>query len=60
MSEPKSEEQKNLEKNYEEYVKQITPTHNLYLQMLSFYYRRHYLYDRTGSFKFRHQSDGDG
>lgn len=34
MSEPKSEEQKNLEKNYEEYVKQITPTHNLYLQML--------------------------
>ncbi len=34
MSEPKSEEQKNLEKDYEEYVKIITPTHNLYLQML--------------------------
>lgn len=34
MSEPKSEEQINLEKEYEEYVKMITPTHNLYLQML--------------------------
>lgn len=34
MSEPKSEEQRNLEKDYEEYVKMITPTHNLYLQML--------------------------
>ena len=34
MSEPKSEEQLNLEKDYEEYVKKITPTHNLYLQML--------------------------
>ncbi|WP_277935229.1 SpoVA/SpoVAEb family sporulation membrane protein [Parablautia muri] len=34
MSEQKSEEQKNLEKDYEEYVKMITPTHNLYLQML--------------------------
>lgn len=34
MSAPKSEEQKNLEKDYEEYVKKITPTHNLYLQML--------------------------
>ncbi len=34
MSEPKSEEQINLEKDYEEYVKMITPTHNLYLQML--------------------------
>ena len=34
MSESKSEEQLNLEKDYEEYVKKITPTHNLYLQML--------------------------
>lgn len=34
MNEPKSEEKQNLEKNYEEYVKTITPTHNLYLQML--------------------------
>lgn len=34
MNEPKSEEQLNLEKDYEEYVKQITPTHNLWLQML--------------------------
>ncbi len=34
MSEPKSEAQKTLEKEYEEYVKKITPTHNLFLQML--------------------------
>ncbi len=34
MNEPKSEEKRNLEKEYEEYVKMITPTHNLYLQML--------------------------
>jgi len=34
MSTPKSQEQINLEKDYEEYVKKITPTHNLYLQML--------------------------
>lgn len=34
MSEPKSEEKATLEKEYEEYVKTITPTHNLYLQML--------------------------
>ena len=34
MNETKSEEQISLEKNYEEYVKRITPTHNLYLQML--------------------------
>lgn len=34
MNEPKSEERRNLEKEYEEYVKMITPTHNLYLQML--------------------------
>lgn len=34
MSEPKSEEKITLEKEYEEYVKTITPTHNLYLQML--------------------------
>lgn len=34
MSERKSKEQINLEKDYEEYVKMITPTHNLYLQML--------------------------
>lgn len=34
MNEPKSEERQNLEKDYEEYVKTITPTHNLYLQML--------------------------
>ncbi len=34
MSESKSQEQISLEKDYEEYVKKITPTHNLYLQML--------------------------
>lgn len=34
MNSPKSEEQMSLEKDYEEYVKKITPTHNLYLQML--------------------------
>lgn len=34
MSETKSQEQMDLEKDYEEYVKKITPTHNLYLQML--------------------------
>ena len=34
MSEQKSEEQLSLEKDYEEYVKRITPTHNLLLQML--------------------------
>lgn len=34
MSESKSVEQLDLEKDYEEYVKKITPTHNLYLQML--------------------------
>lgn len=34
MSEQKSQEQLNLEKDYEEYVKRITPTHNLPLQML--------------------------
>lgn len=34
MSEQKSEEQLSLEKDYEEYVKRITPTHNLFLQML--------------------------
>ncbi|MBD5461605.1 MAG: SpoVA/SpoVAEb family sporulation membrane protein [Lachnospiraceae bacterium] len=34
MTEPKSEEKQKLEKEYEEYVKTITPTHNLYLQML--------------------------
>ena len=34
MKEPKSKEKINLEKEYEEYVKTITPTHNLYLQML--------------------------
>lgn len=34
MSEMKQEEKKVLEKNYQEYVKKITPTHNLYLQML--------------------------
>lgn len=34
MNEPKSEEKRTLEKEYEEYVKMITPTHNLYLQML--------------------------
>ncbi len=34
MNEPKSAEQLDLEKDYEEYVKRITPTHNLYLQML--------------------------
>lgn len=34
MSEQKSQEQMNLERDYEEYIKKITPTHNLYLQML--------------------------
>lgn len=34
MSENKSPEQISLEKDYEEYVKRITPSHNLYLQML--------------------------
>ena len=34
MSEPKSQEQISLEKDYEEYVKRINPTHNLFLQML--------------------------
>lgn len=34
MSGQKSEEQLSLEKDYEEYVKRITPTHNLLLQML--------------------------
>lgn len=34
MSENKNPEQLSLEKDYEEYVKNITPTHNLYLQML--------------------------
>lgn len=34
MSEPKNEERLSLEKDYEEYVKRITPTHNLFLQML--------------------------
>lgn len=34
MSEPKSQEQLALEKDYEEYIKRITPTHNLYMQML--------------------------
>lgn len=33
MSENKSPEQISLEKDYEEYVKQITPTHNLFMQM---------------------------
>ena len=34
MSQSKNPEQMDLEKEYEEYVKKITPTHNLYLQML--------------------------
>lgn len=34
MNEPKTEQKQALEKEYEEYVKTITPTHNLYLQML--------------------------
>ena len=34
MNESKNAEQLDLEKDYEEYVKRITPTHNLYLQML--------------------------
>lgn len=34
MSEQKSQEQIDLEKDYEEYIRKITPTHNLYLQML--------------------------
>ena len=34
MSDTKSQEQINLEKDYEEYIKKITPTHNLYMQML--------------------------
>ncbi len=34
MNDQKSPEQISLEKDYEEYVKKITPTHNLFLQML--------------------------
>lgn len=34
MNDKKSPEQISLEKDYEEYVKKITPTHNLFLQML--------------------------
>ena len=34
MKEHKSKEQETLEKDYAEYVKKITPTHNLPLQML--------------------------
>ena len=34
MNEQKSSQQLSLEKGYEEYVKKITPTHNLLLQML--------------------------
>ena len=34
MNEQKSSQQLSLEKDYEEYVKKITPTHNLLLQML--------------------------
>lgn len=34
MSENKSASQISLEKDYQEYVRQITPTHNLFLQML--------------------------
>ena len=34
MRDNNSQEQISLEKEYEEYVKKITPTHNLYLQML--------------------------
>ncbi|MCI9663207.1 MAG: SpoVA/SpoVAEb family sporulation membrane protein [Lachnospiraceae bacterium] len=34
MNEQKSSQQISLEKDYEEYVKKITPTHNLLLQML--------------------------
>lgn len=34
MNEPKSDKQRSLEKEYKEYVKRITPTHNLFLQML--------------------------
>ena len=34
MNESKNAEQLDLEKDSEEYVKRITPTHNLYLQML--------------------------
>ncbi len=34
MSENKTSSQKALEKNYENYIKQVTPTHNLFLQMI--------------------------
>ena len=34
MNEQKSSQQLSLEKDYEEYVKKFTPTHNLLLQML--------------------------
>lgn len=34
MNENKSASQISLEKDYEEYVKKVTPTHNLFLQML--------------------------
>jgi len=34
MKEKKSQEQLTLEKDYAEYVKKVTPTHNLFMQML--------------------------
>ncbi|MGN1181200.1 MAG: SpoVA/SpoVAEb family sporulation membrane protein [Suilimivivens sp.] len=34
MEEQKSKEQLSLEKDYEKYVKKLTPTHNLFTQML--------------------------
>lgn len=34
MSENKTSSQKALEKNYENYIKQVTPTHNLFLEMI--------------------------
>lgn len=38
MNENKNPQQLSLEKDYEEYVKKITPTHNLYLQMLKAFF----------------------
>lgn len=38
MSENKNPQQISLEKDYEEYVKAITPTHNLYLQMIKAFF----------------------
>lgn len=61
MSEPKNPEQRNLEKEYEEYVKMITPTHNLYLQMLkAFIVGGDYLCNRAVSSELCGKPAGNG